>query len=97
MLDKNDIQEIVKALKGVFATKKDLDILVTKEDLKVFAKKKDLDVFPTAKMMNESFETIATKEQVEKIDDRLKRVEEKLENMGDIKSRVKTLEEALEI
>ena len=34
---------------------------------------------------------------VDKIDNRLKNVEEKLDGMGDVKSRLKTLEEALEI
>lgn len=40
---------------------------------------------------------LATKEQVQKIDDRLKIVEEKLEAIGDLRPRVKTLEEAIGI
>ncbi len=61
-------------------------------------------VFPTAKMMKESFDNVATKEQfqsldkkVDKIDERLKVVEQKLEDIGDLRPRVKKLEEALEI
>ena len=64
------------------------------------------EVFPTAEMVQEGFketakkvdlEKLATKEQVQKIDERLKDVEEKLENIGDLRPRVKKLEEALEI
>lgn len=62
------------------------------------------EVFPTAKMMNDSFNTVATKTQlqnlekkVDKVDDRIKNVEEKLENIADLRPRVKKLEEALEI
>ncbi len=42
-------------------------------------------------------EKLATKVQVQAIDERLKNVEEKLENIGDLRPRVKKLEEALEI
>ncbi|HLD70861.1 MAG TPA: hypothetical protein VI937_03185 [Negativicutes bacterium] len=83
MIDDKDVEKLIGAMKEVFATKEDYALL------------------PTSKMVEEGFEhvlnTMATKEQVQKIDDRLKVVEEKLDNMADLRPRVKKLEEALEI
>jgi hypothetical protein len=45
----------------------------------------------------EKIEKTATKEQVQKIDERLKVVEEKVDRLEGIPARVKTLEGALEI
>lgn len=60
-------------------------------------KEKKITIDQLAKMINNGFEKTATKVQVEKIEDRLKKVEEKLEDIGDLRPRVKKLEEALEI
>ena len=58
---------------------------------------KKITIEKLAEMINNGFEKTATKEQVQKIDDRLKNVEERLENVESLKARVKTLEESLEI
>ena len=51
------------------------------------------EVFPTAQMVKDSFDNAATKVQVQKIDERIKVVEQKLEDIGDLRPRVKKLEE----
>jgi len=65
---------------------------------------KKITIEKLAEMINNGFEKTATKVQlhnlenkVDKIDERIKNVEEKLENIGDLRPRVKKLEEALEI
>jgi len=60
------------------------------------------EVFPTAKMISDSFDGVATKEQVEKIDSRLAKVESKLnsvlsEEIESLKQPVRVLEDSLEI
>ena len=90
MLDDKDVEKIVEAMKGVFPTMEEMkEVFLTTEEMK--------EVFPTAEMMKESFEGVATKEQFEKIDDRLKNVELKLEAIEDLRPRVKKLEEALDM
>lgn len=67
-------------------------------------KEKKITLEKLADMMESGFELVlekiektATKEQVQKIDDRLKVVEEKLENMEDLRPRVKALEDTMGI
>ena len=71
-------------------------------------KEKKITLDTLASMMEEGFNhvlseiatienTIATKEQVQQIDDRLKNVEEKIESISDLRPRVKTLEDAMGI
>ncbi|OGZ69902.1 MAG: hypothetical protein A3F47_01165 [Candidatus Staskawiczbacteria bacterium RIFCSPHIGHO2_12_FULL_38_11] len=64
-------------------------------------KNKKITLDTLASMMEEGFNHVlgemATKEQLQKVDDRLKNVEGKLEEIGDLRPRVKKLEEALEI
>ena len=88
MIDDKDVKKLIDAMKGIF---------VTKKDLSRFATKKDLSSFPNAKMMNDSFETVATKVQVQKLDKRITGIEEKLERLDGMPARVKKLEEALAI
>ena len=67
------------------------------KDVKKFIKAM-ADVFPTAEMVNAGFEKTATKEQVEKLEEKLDNaVEKQDEGIRSLTGKVKVLEEALEI
>lgn len=56
------------------------------------------EVFPTAKMVNDSFNAVATKDQVrEVIKEELVAVKVKLDSIGDLRPRVNKIEEILGI
>lgn len=55
------------------------------------------EVFPTATMVKNSFDTVATKEQVESLTKKVEKIDVRLENIEDLRPRVKAIEESLEM
>lgn len=82
----------IKKLRGVFATKKDLDRFATKTDLKRFATKADLKRFATKADLTELDErTVRIAEKVSSLDTRVGNVEENMVTKDDLQNAVSSI------
>jgi len=81
MLDNNDIQKLIKAQKEVFATKDDIENLI--------------DIVATKDEMSKGFNKID--ENLKKVFNQLKTMDDKLDDISSVKHRVDYIENALKI